>query len=30
LKLMKANVMDFTPNGTTFGNITSEKKRKID
>jgi len=27
---MKANVMDYTPNGTTFGNITSEKKRKID
>jgi len=27
---MKANVMDFTPNGTTFGNITSEKKRKMD
>ncbi len=30
LKLMKADGMDLTPNGTTFGNITSEKKRKMD
>jgi len=29
LKLMKADEMDLTPNGTTLGNITSEKKRKM-
>jgi len=27
---MKANGMDLTPNGATFENITSEKKRKMD
>jgi hypothetical protein len=26
---MKANGMDWTPNGTAFGNLTSEKKRKL-
>jgi hypothetical protein len=29
LKLMKADGMDLTPNGTLSGNITSGKKRKM-